>query len=282
MTTATVLRQTQLLNRLVLDLKTAEELGQVERLWIDPTLHQIVGVVCKSGLFGGKKYTFGWTQISAIGDSVIVDRDRELDPNQPLPQESLIGHEIWTDTGNKAGGVVDYLFNPQTGEILYYMYTSSGWAGVMGSKYILAPTEITSLGSKRLIAQNAAIQNSISHRDAIQQNLIQVKLLPDEQREQEEIAALEGDVQSFFDRGKAIADQVAKRAKETAEGVTEKAKEQYIQLRAELEAAEQTETPTHPPVIIDIDEDSVEVLPLTPPEVEIIETQTTPFPEKAE
>lgn len=279
MDTAVVIRQTQLLNRLVLDLKTAEELGQVERLWVDSQRHHIAGLVCKSGLFGGKKYTFSWSQISAIGDSVIVNRDREIDPTQPISQEALISHEVWTDAGNKAGELVDYLLNPQTGEILYYLFTSSGWMGIVGSQYIFAPSDITSVGSKRIIAQNTAIQNSLSYRDAIKLNQIQVQLLPEEQREQEEVAALEGEVQSFFDRGKAIADRVAKRAKETADSVTEKAKEQYVQLKAELEEPAKVEPPTPPPVMIDIEAETVETLPPNvsePPEVEVIEVKVTP------
>ena len=39
-----VIRHSELLHRLVLDRKTTEELGRVERLWMHPPAHRVLGI----------------------------------------------------------------------------------------------------------------------------------------------------------------------------------------------------------------------------------------------
>jgi uncharacterized protein YrrD len=102
-------------------------------LWLNPQSHQVIGFTCKSGFLGGLKQVFRWEQITTIGtDSIIVNNTPEvIEPETPIQKISLIGHEVWTDAGNKVGKIVDYLFNPQTGAIVNYLFVSSGWRGIL-------------------------------------------------------------------------------------------------------------------------------------------------------
>ena len=155
-----IVKQSEVINRLVLDRRTTEEVGRVEQLWLNPQSHQVVGLTCKSGFLGSKKQSFTWAQIETIGaDSILVNYDpEEVDLEKPESVLSLINHEVWTDAGNKVGKIVDYLFIPQTGVVVNYLFTSSGWRGVLDGIYLLPSTAIASSGRKRVIVPDAIIQ----------------------------------------------------------------------------------------------------------------------------
>lgn len=55
-----VLKQSDLLNQLVLDRNTMEELGHVDVLWMHPPVHRVLGFICKSGFLGTKKQHLIW------------------------------------------------------------------------------------------------------------------------------------------------------------------------------------------------------------------------------
>ena len=55
-----IVRQSELLNRLVLERSTAEEVGRVEQVWLNPQSHKVEGFTCKSGFLGSKKQVLTW------------------------------------------------------------------------------------------------------------------------------------------------------------------------------------------------------------------------------
>ncbi|NER32199.1 MAG: hypothetical protein F6J89_32510, partial [Symploca sp. SIO1C4] len=66
------LKQSELLNRLVLDRQTAEEIGRVAQLLLDPQAHRVVGLTCKSGFLGSKKKSFTWAKVSPWLPLIII------------------------------------------------------------------------------------------------------------------------------------------------------------------------------------------------------------------
>ncbi|NJR65874.1 MAG: hypothetical protein HC772_12035 [Leptolyngbyaceae cyanobacterium CRU_2_3] len=64
-----IVRQSDLINQLVLDRQTLEELGRVELLWMYPPAHRVLGFICKSGFLGNKKFAFKLDQITAVGQA---------------------------------------------------------------------------------------------------------------------------------------------------------------------------------------------------------------------
>jgi len=174
-TKAAVLKQSELLNRLVLNRHTAEEVGRVTQLWLDFQAHRVVGLTCKSGFIGGKKHQFAWKHINTIGsDSILVNSLKEEKESETLDSlDSRIGVEVWTDAGNKVGKLVDYIIEPETGAVVNYLYSSSGWQGIMDGIYTLAPAAVSSVGKKRIIVLEEAVKNSEKYTEGIHERMNQ-------------------------------------------------------------------------------------------------------------
>lgn len=231
-----VVKQTQLLNRLILERRTAEEVGRVEQLWLDSQAHQVLGLTSKSGFLGNKKKLFTWAQIETIGaDSILVNSSPEgEDAQKPEQAVTLIGHEVWTDAGNKAGKIVDYVLIPQTGAVVGYLFVSNGWRGALDGVYLLLPTAITSIGSKRVIVADATVQVPQQYAEGLNQKMTQAtELLKEDYRKtQEDLGALK--------RG---AQNIAEQVKDTTEAVTSKAKEKISEVKQQ-QSAQSAETHT--------------------------------------
>ncbi|MCA1993621.1 MAG: PRC-barrel domain-containing protein [Coleofasciculus sp. S288] len=223
-----LIKQSEMLNRLVLDCRTTEEVGRVDQLWLNPLFHQVVGLTCKSGLLGAKKRLFAWAQIETIGtDSVLVSYDpKEDEPEKPDSAVSLIGHEVWTDAGNKVGKVVDYLFAPDTGAIANYLFVSSGWRGVLDGIYLLPTTAIAGAGSKRVIVVDATVQEPQRYTEGLNQKVTQAAefFLEDYKKTQSDWEAIKRSAQTITEQVKDTSEKVAKIAQEKLSEV--KAKEQ--------------------------------------------------------
>lgn len=170
-----VIKRSELINRLVLERKTVEDLGRVEQLWINPLFHQIVAFTCKSGLIGGQKRVFTWENITQIGeDAILVNRSPSEAPEKAKKPEQAIhamGHEVLTDAGNRLGTIVDYIFDLQTGFVKRYLYTCLGLRGVLDGVYILPSTAISSVGNKRIIVLEAALKTPQQYSEGLGQKM---------------------------------------------------------------------------------------------------------------
>ncbi|MCL1467004.1 PRC-barrel domain-containing protein [Argonema galeatum A003/A1] len=225
-----VIRQSDLLNQLVLDRRTAEELGRVDYLWLNPKAHRVEGFTCKSGFLGGKKRSFIWDRIESIGaDGIMVNFNAEefADPEKSEQVFSLIGHEVWTKAGDKAGKVVDYLLVPQTGAVINYLFSSSGWRGVLDGIYLLALTDISSIGSKRLLVPDSVVQNPQYYAEGLNQKVSQAAefIQEDYHKTQTELEGMRRGAQNVAGQWQDKAKLMAGQAKEKAQDVAGQAKE---------------------------------------------------------
>lgn len=167
-----VVSQSQLLNQLVLNRSTMEELGRIEVLWMYAPSHRVLGFVCKTGFLGNKKFALNLGQVDAIGNNGILTHSKpeETDAEKVRQLETVIDCEVWTDAGEKMGKISDYLFRLKTGEITKYLMVSGGWGGVTGEVYELPPHKILSIGRRRILVANSVAnglsvhQTSIKHR----------------------------------------------------------------------------------------------------------------------
>lgn len=157
----TVVQQSKLIGRLILNRYTAEEMGRVNQFWLDTSNHRVVAMSCKSGFLGRNIQFFRWEQIEAIGkDSILLSILTEPLIAKPDSTDLVVGHELWTDAGNKAGSITDYCLDPKTGVVVAYLFVSNGWQGLTDGTYLLLPQAVMSLGAKRLIAQAEQVQNA--------------------------------------------------------------------------------------------------------------------------
>ncbi|MBE9096979.1 PRC-barrel domain-containing protein [Tychonema sp. LEGE 07203] len=163
-----IVKRSELLNRRTIDRRTAEEVGRVDRLWLDADSGRAIGFTCKSGLLGSKKTWFAWAQVDTVGENVFVTINPELPPlHQPEQAVCPIGLEVLTDSGNKAGTVVDYLFDVQTGSVTNYLFKSNGWRGVLDGIYLLPVGAISTMGSKRAIVSEAAVSEPVQYAEGL-------------------------------------------------------------------------------------------------------------------
>lgn len=251
-TQQTVIKQSQLINLLVLDRRTAEELGRVDHLWLDPQIHRVIGLSCKSGFLGSSKQGVTWRQIDSFGeDSILVNinRDEFTNPEKPDEVYSLIGHGVWTDTGSKVGKLVDYLIVPKTGAVINYLFASSGWRGMLNGLYILPISKIQSIGSKRLIVEEATFQEPQFYSEGLNQKVGQFKEFFK--------TDLEETKRHFYSLAKG-AQSIAEQAKDRAKELAEQAKEQLSENQVKSENPALPEAPEIIEIKAELIEDSEE------------------------
>ena len=214
----TAIKHSDVINQIVLNRQNTEEIGRVAELWLDPIAHQVLGLVCKSGLLGRKKRSFTWVEIEAIGsDSILVYLDSETAAKKPPSVESIVGHQLWTDGGNQAGTLMDYRFDPQTGKVVEYIFGSKGWRGLTDGTYRLPPVAIASVGGKRVMAIETMVQNAEHYTGGINHKISQAaeSLKDDYAKTKEDMAAL-------VEGAQGLATQVQETTKKVAENTQEK------------------------------------------------------------
>ncbi len=146
-------RQSQLLDQLVLDRASMDECGRIEVMWCYPKVHRVLGFICKSGRFDRTKLAFNLDQIDKVGENgVLVNSDPvETDRDRVQQLETLIGCEVWSDEGTKVGRISDYVFQLASGNIRYYLLSSNGLQGLTGKLYALYPNQILGYGRGRVM-----------------------------------------------------------------------------------------------------------------------------------
>jgi hypothetical protein len=63
------LRQSELLEQIVLDRATMETFGRVEVIWEYPKVHKVLGFICKPGRFDRRKLAFNLDQIQSTSSN---------------------------------------------------------------------------------------------------------------------------------------------------------------------------------------------------------------------
>ncbi|MBD1863900.1 MULTISPECIES: PRC-barrel domain-containing protein [Trichocoleus] len=234
---ADVVKQSDLLNQLVLDRNNMEELGRVDMLWMYPAAHRVLGFICKSGFLGAKKIVFKLPQIQTLGtNSILVHSQPEETDGEKVKQlDSLLNCEVWSDAGNKVGRITDYRFQLKTGEITQYLFVSSGWSGITGDIYQLPPSRIISFGRKRVLVPEAAVKSFELYRPGIKQTLSKARnILKDD------YISLVKQAQSLTEHAKERAQAIAEQAKETAQTFTDQLKEETQTFTEQAKTTSQT------------------------------------------
>ncbi|MDY7006169.1 MAG: PRC-barrel domain-containing protein [Cyanobacteriota bacterium] len=231
-----VMKHSQLLNRLVLDQKTVEARGRIEKLCLNAQSHYVIGFICKSGVFGKQKKVFTWKQIETIGtDATLVnDRSEQESLDKFNNTINIIGNEVWTDTGEKVGLIVEYLLNIKTGAVVNYLFKSNGWRGILNSVYLLPPEAVSSAGNKRVIVVNSSIENPQFYTEGITQKigLVQDFLQEDLVKTREHIDVAKREAKKLLVGFQETAKVVKEQAQEKAQVVTEQAKQKVEEFQS--------------------------------------------------
>jgi uncharacterized protein YrrD len=170
------IKQSELLNQLVLDFDTTEIVGHVKKLWLDVKAHQVKGLTCTHGMFDREKHTFSWEKVVTVGhDSILVNTENQETVEQLESNDNVIGLKVWTDAGNKVGKLVDYCINIQTGAVVAYLFTSNGWKGIANGTYLLSPDAVITFGSQRIIMAEASIEDAQQYEEGLNKKIQHTK-----------------------------------------------------------------------------------------------------------
>ena len=232
-------RQSQLLDQLVLDRATMDECGRIEVMWCYPKVHRVLGFICKSGRFDRTKWAFNLDQIDKVGENgVLVNSDPvETDRDRVQQLETLMGCEVWSDEGTKIGRISDYVFQLASGNIRYYLLSSNGLQGLTGKLYALYPNQILGYGRGRVMVSAGIVPGLELIQVGLDQKLearftgleerLESKLkrtadrinerLNDEQLNQNLQENLQSGVKSWVDRARSVTAKVKDRAQEFLE-----------------------------------------------------------------
>jgi uncharacterized protein YrrD len=236
--TSDYIRYSEFIDQLVLNRNTLDELGKVEVLWEYPQAHRVLGFICKSGSFERRKTAFNLDQLDTIGaNGVLVNSEPvETDAERVKQIQSLVHCEVWTDTGNRVGKIVDHVFHLKTGVIRQYLLSAGGLQGLAGKVYALYPSQILSWGSRRVLVSAAIVEGLEVYQPGLQDRISKFGEVLREEKSQ----ASQG-LQSLVSRAKTKAQILAEQAKEQAQVLStellesaEQARERVRDLRDEL------------------------------------------------
>jgi len=150
-----------LLNRLAINLDTAEAFGPIVELWVNGRTHQVRGIGCSAGgLLNRQSQRFLWSQVGSIGrDGVVVKAGAQVEAIDEHLQDCLplAELELWSDHGDRMGQLIDYRFDPASGNILQYLFVPTETSSLAPGLYALDPVAVISTGRRRLMAEAAAL-----------------------------------------------------------------------------------------------------------------------------
>ncbi|HIK18832.1 MAG TPA: PRC-barrel domain-containing protein [Leptolyngbyaceae cyanobacterium M33_DOE_097] len=226
------LKHSDLINRLVIDRASMENVGRVEVLWMYPPAHKVLGFVCKSGLLGSKKTAFNLMQIYTLGENSILvgSAGQETDGDRVNQLESLIGCEVWSDAGGKAGKIIDYVFDGKTGQISAYLFTTDGRLSALTEGiFQLVPSQILNIGRQRILISDISARSLVPYKEGIRRRIAKVgDTLLEEYRDVTSKAQTAAEqakrrVQDLTEQAKEVAQNLGEQLVESTQNLTEQA-----------------------------------------------------------
>ncbi len=148
-------------NRAVVDLNTAQKIGNLESLVVKPGSPEVVGLKVKAGGIFTSAEVIPISQLQSIGqDAITVSHleaattpDKSQNPMHDLPDlSSIIGHQVVTQSGKLIGDVDDVSIDPITLAITGFVVSQSG---LFTKKHQFPITSDLNFGAKIIIMPDA-------------------------------------------------------------------------------------------------------------------------------
>ncbi|CAG7880774.1 hypothetical protein BRARA_C01948 [Brassica rapa] len=112
------LTRSNLVAKQVISIQSALSLGFISQLWVDTTSWLVLVVDVKPTLLSGESERFMLTDITRVGDVVLVKDDAVLDTEfKMVGLEILVGYRVVTPGGRNIGKVRGYSFNINSGVV---------------------------------------------------------------------------------------------------------------------------------------------------------------------
>lgn len=140
---------TQVVGRKVVSTRSAETVGQVADLVIDPQSRGVVAVTLKKTAGGD---TVFWSDITAFGadavtlaDADLIKRANDVVKELSSKNRRLLGKRVLTDSGEDLGTLSDIDFDPSSG-VLQTLNLATG---------VVAGSRLISIGSYAVVVHDA-------------------------------------------------------------------------------------------------------------------------------
>lgn len=230
--TPVIIRQSELLNLTVIARDSLEEVGRVDRLWMYPQAHRVLGIVCqRGGLFRKQQQVYKLPQVHSLNqDNLWVNGPGQETSSEKLRQlQSLIDHDVWVDGGDRLGRITDCLFNRKTGEITQYLFADNRWRQLLDNPLNLPPNEILCFGNGRAWVTPKTMTRLRRERPNLKETWGQVR--EQAKAEYEQITQQTGEqVRQWGEGAKGLKERLA----EQAEVLKQQAAERAQQLREQV------------------------------------------------
>lgn len=242
-----IVKHSDVINQVVLDAATLDELGRVDVLWMYPQINRVLGFVSKSGFWGSKKAAFKLPQIVSIGpNGVLIQGEGEPTVAAKVNQlESLIHSEVWDDEGKKVGHIIDCLFNFRSGVIVRYLLAPGRLAGLTDDIYFLPPKAIQSFGHQRVLIDADLAQTLKPYRRGLKSKLAQAR----ERFKEEYIDEVTGELRSLAQQAQQFSkdalhsfEQLSDRLRDETTTLVEQAKDRSQSLYEQAKTSGQSFT----------------------------------------
>ena len=159
----TQLLRSALASRLVINLQTAEELGQVHQVLVDVRSQRVVALNCGGGLLQRGGQQFLWEQVSSVGqDGVVIQTEQASQAANQVLQDAipLANLELWSDHGDRIGVLTDFGFDPKSGNILNYRFIAHETSGLAPGLYQFSPAGVISTSRRRMMAHDQVLRQA--------------------------------------------------------------------------------------------------------------------------
>lgn len=169
-----LIKRCDLLGSLVIDQNTAEDVGNIAQLLVNIRTHKIEQVKCTSGFLGCTARYFEWNNIRPISkDVILVDGLGKATAEQPEATGSMVGLEVWSESGAKIGMIGDYYLNLATGMVTDYIFVLNNFKGIAGGAHRLPPTAVINTGHQRMIIMDEVLQSAERFSEGLEDRLTQ-------------------------------------------------------------------------------------------------------------
>lgn len=166
MTSEQIIRRSDILNTHVITRDNGKRLGVVSQLWVDIDQREVVALSLRDNLIafaGVPRYMF-LSNISQIGDVLLVDNEDVIEDIDVEAYSNLINCEVITETGELLGRVRNFKFDGESGKVSSLIIASLGIPQIpeqVLSTYDLPIEEVVSSGPNRLIVFEGAEERVI-------------------------------------------------------------------------------------------------------------------------
>ena len=171
---AVYLPRSVIMDKEVITRTSGKRLGYVNQVYVDPGRLQVVSLYMRANAssFGANNVDHVLiSSLRQIGDVILVhDESSLLDPpaDEMYGYISLIGSVVETEDGTKLGKIRDFVFNPDSGEIVAIQYDALGIPSIpqsLLSCFSLDWREILAVGPNEAIVRQGAQNRARKEND---------------------------------------------------------------------------------------------------------------------